>query len=322
MIRAAIIGLGAIGQRLITNFTDHPDIMISAICDRNAEVTRGTSERLENVSSFTDHKEMLEEAEIELVYVAVPPKFHHQIVTDVIAKGKHVLCEKPLANSLEEAESLYIQAKEKGIIHAMNFPLNYSAGSRTFASLIKEGYVGKLRRIELKMHFPEWPRPWQQNDWVASREQGGFVLEVGVHYIQQIQKSFGPVHVLNKSVQYPEDPAASEVGILAQMELHDGTPIFIDGMSQIAGTEEIRFTAYGTEGTLALLNWSALEGGKHGEPIQRIAADSSLANSLMDELVKALKGEEAEIIDFEAGYQAQDVLEKLRGQEGLMNNEK
>lgn len=315
MIKAAIIGLGAIGQRLIKNFTDHPDFIISAICDRNAEVTRETSERLGNVSSFTDHKKMLEEAEIDLVYAAVPPKFHHQIVTDVIAKGKHVLCEKPLANSLEEAESLYIQAKEKGkgIIHAMNFPLNYSAGSKTFASLIKDGYVGKLRRLELKMHFPEWPRPWQQNDWVASREQGGFVLEVGVHYIQQIQKIFGPVHVLNKSVQYPEDPTASEIGILAQMELQDGTPVFIDGMSQIAGTEEIRFTAYGTEGTLSLLNWSALEGGKHGEPIQRIDADSLLANSLIDELVKALKGEKAEIIDFEAGYQAQNILEKLRG---------
>ncbi|MGG4489392.1 Gfo/Idh/MocA family protein [Metabacillus idriensis] len=313
MIKAAIIGLGAIGQRLITNFTDHPDIMISAICDRNAEVTRETSERLGNADSFTDHKKMLEEAEIDLVYVAVPPKFHHQIVTDVIAKDKHVLCEKPLANTLEEAESLYIQAKETGIIHAMNFPLNYSAGCNTFASLIKEGYVGKFKRIELKMHFPEWPRLWQQNDWVASREQGGFVLEVGVHYIQQIQKLFGPVHVMNKSVQYPEDPAASEIGILAQLELQDGTPVIFDGLSQIAGTEEIRFTAYGTEGTLSLLNWSALEGGRHGESIQQIDADSSLAKSLIDELVKALKGEEAEIIDFEAGFQAQDVLEKLRG---------
>ncbi|MGM0923654.1 MAG: Gfo/Idh/MocA family protein [Bacillota bacterium] len=313
MIRAAIIGLGAIGQRLIKNFTDHPDIIISAICDLNAEVTRETSERLENVSSFTDHAKMLDEAEIDLVYVAVPPKFHHGVVTDVMARGTHVLCEKPLANSLEEAESLYIQAKEKGIIHAMNFPLNYSAGSKTFASLLKEGYVGELRRLELKMRFPEWPRPWQQNDWVASREQGGFVLEAGVHYIQQIQKIFGPVHVLNKTVQYPKDPAASEIGILAQMELQDGTPVLFDGLSQIAGMEEIRFTAYGTEGTLSLLNWSALEGGKHGEPIQRIDADNSLANSLIDELVKALKGEKAEIIDFEAGYQAQNILEKLRG---------
>lgn len=214
---------------------------------------------------------------------------------------------------VEEAESLYILAKEKGIIHAMNFPLNYSSGSKTFASLIKEGYVGKVRRLVLKMHFSEWPRPWQQNDWIASREQGGFVLEVGVHYIQQIQKIFGEVNVLNKIVQYPEDPNACEVGILAQLELEDGTPILIDGLSQIAGNEEIRFTAYGTDGTLSLLNWSELEGGKLGEPVQRIEANSFLENSLLNELVKAMKGENAEIIDFHEGYKAQVVLEQLRG---------
>ncbi|MDP4164159.1 MAG: Gfo/Idh/MocA family oxidoreductase, partial [Bacillota bacterium] len=226
--------------------------------------------------------------------------------------GLHVLCEKPLANSVEEAECLYSLAKNKGIIHAMNFPLNYSAGSKTFAALINEGYIGKLRRVELKMHFPQWPRPWQQNEWIASREQGGFVLEVGVHYIQQIQRIFGPIKVVSRTVQYPEDPNACETAIIAQMELMDGTPILINGMSQIAGHEEIKFTAYGTEGTISLLNWSELEGGKIGEPIERIEADPNNSGSLIDHLVNSINGQQATIIDFKEGYEAQFVLEQLR----------
>lgn len=313
MIKVGIIGLGAIGQRLIESFTNHPETKIVSICDTLEERTKEIAQQLGDVLTFTNHSQMLEASELDLVYVSVPPKYHHAIVSDVIEKGINILCEKPLANSTDEALSMYKQAKERGILHAMNFPLNYNHGSKTFAALIKDGYIGKLRRIELKMHFPKWPRPWQQNEWVATKEQGGYVLEVGVHYIQQIQKIFGDIKVIDKSIQYPEDSKASEIGIIARLELNDGTPILIDGLSQIAGNEEIKFTAYGSEGTLSLVNWANVEGAKIGAPIQSIEMNNSLEDSLVDNIVKALKGEEAVIIDFAQGYEAQVVLEDLRG---------
>jgi predicted dehydrogenase len=312
MIKVGVIGLGAIGQRLIKGFEDHPETVIAAVCDTMEERAREAAELLGGIPAFTQHKDMLDKVELDLVYVAVPPKFHHAVASDVLAKGIHILCEKPLANSLEEAESLLQQAQAAGVVHAMNFPLNYSSGSRTFERMIKDHYVGKLRRVQLKMHFPEWPRPWQQNPWVASKEQGGYVLEVGIHYIQQLQKIFGTVKVKNVQIQFPEDPLACENAILATLELSDGTPVLIDGMSQIAGKEEIAFTAYGSEGTLSLLNWGQLEGGKLGEDIVPLEADHTLADSLIDHLVKAVKDEEATIIDFSAGYDAQVVLEELR----------
>lgn len=312
MIKVGIIGLGAIGQRLMKGFIDHPETEIAAVCDSLEERAKNVAAELGGIPSFLNHKEMLQGTELDLVYVAVPPKFHHSVASDVLAKGIHILCEKPLANSVEEADSLLKQAQDAGVVHAMNFPLNYSAGSKTFEKLIKENYVGKLRRVKLQMHFPEWPRPWQQNAWVASKEQGGYVLEVGVHFIQQLQKIFGAVTVKDVQVQFPEDPQASENAILAILELADGTPVLIDGMSQIAGKEEIAFTAYGDEGTLSLLNWGQLEGGKLGEEIVPIEADISLTDSLIDNLVTSIRGEVATIIDFAAGYDAQVVLEKLR----------
>lgn len=312
MIRTAIIGLGAIGQRLIKGFNNHPEIEITAVCDRIEELAIKTARELENARAFSDYEKMLDEVAVDLVYVAVPPKYHFQAVTAVIEKGIHVLCEKPLANSLEEAESLYLHAREKGIIQAMNFPLNYESGCNTFASLIESGYIGKLRRVELRLRFPQWPRAWQQNEWVAGREQGGYVLEVGVHFIQQMQRIFGPINVLNHFLAYPDDPQACEVGVIAQLETEEGTPILMDGLSQITGKEEIAFTVYGTEGTLSLLNWSELEGGKIGEPIIALEKNDMLTGSLIDELVKAIKGKQANLIDFKAGYDAQIVLEKLR----------
>ncbi|WP_108670264.1 Gfo/Idh/MocA family protein [Peribacillus acanthi] len=314
MFKVAIIGLGAIGQRLIKEFTNHPETKIVAVCDSMKDHAALTAKSLGDVQAFSNHKEMLQQIDLDLVYVAVPPKFHHNVVTDVMEKGIHVLCEKPLANSVEEAESLYKMAKEKEILHSMNFPLNYSPGSQKFAKMIKEGFVGDLRRLELKMHFPQWPRAWQQNAWVASREQGGFVLEVGIHFIQQIQKIFGPLELKHRSIQFPQDPDSCEVGIVAYLQLEDGTPVVIDGLSGIAGKEEIRLTAYGTEATLSLLNWGLLEGGKVGEEITRIESDATLTDSLLSNVVKALKGEPATIIDFKAGYEAQKILEQLRSE--------
>lgn len=311
MFKVAIIGLGAIGQRLIKSFTEHPDMEITAVCDPLEDLLNSTVKEIGNIKGFSDYNEMLKNVDIDLVYVAVPPKFHHQIVSDCIREHKHVLCEKPLANSLEEAEALYKQAKEKGIVHAMNFPLNYSAGNATFASYIKDGYIGKLRRLELKMHFPQWPRAWQQNNWVGSREQGGFVLEVGVHWIQQIQKIFGPVQLVHRNVTFPKDQNLSENSILAVLELTDGTPLFIDGMSQTAGKEEVKFTAYGTEGTLALHNWSELYGAKLGNDFVKLEENTPVS-SLMNELANALHNKDADLPDFFDGYQAQVVLESLR----------
>ncbi|MFD0050719.1 Gfo/Idh/MocA family protein [Actinomycetes bacterium NPDC127524] len=312
MIKTGIIGLGAIGQRLIKQFESHPETEIAAVCDWDGTLAQQVSESLGSIPFFSDYKEMLETAELDLVYVAVPPKHHHGIAASVMDRGIHILCEKPLANSLEEAEDLFRRSQEKELVSAMNFPLNYSAGARTFANLIRSEYIGKLRRIELHMRFPQWPRAWQQNNWVASREQGGFVLEVGIHFIQQIHMLFGPLTVKNRVLEFPEDTLASEQGIVAELSLHDGTPVIIDGLSGIAGDEEIRLTAYGTEGTLSLLNWSDLEGGKLGESLAPIKQDSSLNEALIDHIVRALKGEESIIIGFSEGYQAQTVLEQLR----------
>lgn len=311
MIHVAIIGLGAIGQRLIPAFQQHKDYRIHAVCDANQQLAEQTATTYDIEVFTTGYQELLEDPKVDLVYVAVPPKFHHQIVLDTIASGKHILCEKPLANSLEEAQEIDTTSSKSSIVHAMNFPLHYSPGSSKLRQLLKENYIGSLRRVELFLRFPEWPRPWQQNDWVGKKEQGGFVLEVGVHYIHQMQKMFGPLSFKLVNLGFPEDPTDSENSIIALLELEDGTPVVINGLSQIAGEEQIRFTLYGSEGTLSLVNWAQLEGAKVGDKLKTIPV-SDENDRLLDELAKSIRGEQGNIVTFKEGLQAQEILEQLR----------
>lgn len=311
-VRVGVIGLGAIGERLIQGFNANKHTTVIAVVDKEKRRAVEMAEKLGGINWYDNHKDMLANEELDLVYVAVPPKYHHAVTMDVIGKGVHILCEKPLANSVEEAKEMLEKAEQAGIIHAMNFPLNYSTSANSFDRLIKEGYIGKIRKLELSMNFPNWPRLWQQNDWVAGRVQGGFVLEVGVHFIQLTQRIFGSITYQHSTLELPEDETKCETGVIASLELEDGTPFLINGISQIAGAERLAYTAYGTDGTLSLIDWGKLEGGKLGEDIQPIELEIKETSTLIDNLVSAIAGKENRIFTFKDGYEAQVILEKLR----------
>ncbi|GAA0350288.1 Gfo/Idh/MocA family protein [Bacillus horti] len=311
IVKMGVIGLGAIGDRILKSIQAEDGIQITAVCDVNEQLVKSMTEEYK-VKGYLDYREMLEQAALDIVYVAVPPKYHEKIVLDVIEANKHVLCEKPLANSVDEGKRMLAAAEQKGLVHAMHFPLNYQAPLNEFERRIKEGYIGELRRIRLVMHFPHWPRLWQQNDWVGGKEQGGYVLEVGVHWIQALQRIFGSVAQVKSQLQFPNDPQRCENSIVAELSLTDGTPVMIDGLSDISGDELIEFAAYGSEGTIMLRNWRSLWLGKNGQPLEEVTVDSESATRMMKEIAKAVNRVPANIYDFRAGLHAQYVLDALR----------
>lgn len=188
-----IVGLGVVGQRLISEFKKSASIQIVALCDFNAEIVERTAQEYGDCHCFTDYRELLRLEEVDFIYVAVPPAVHYEVVMAAFQQNKHVLCEKPLANSEQEAEEMLTEAERSGLIHAMHFPLVYEKAFATIERKLKEGDFGEVRRITLKMHFDKWPRSWQQTKWINSRHQGGFIREISPHYLQMILHFFGQV---------------------------------------------------------------------------------------------------------------------------------
>lgn len=316
LINVGVIGVGAIGEGMTKVFSEHKLTQVVAVCDVVEELAKQRAADLGGIYWTTNYKELLDQHEIDLIYVAVPPALHHTIVMDVLEAKKHVLCEKPLANSLEEAQEMRDKARSAGVVHAVHFPLSYINNIKMLTKLKAEGFLGKIRRLELEMRFPQWPRKWQQNHWIASREQGGFVFEVAGHFIQIIHQLFGSITSVQSELEFPEDPMLCETGIIAQMKIQDGTPILVNGLSQIAGEGEqkIALTVYGSEGTLALVDLVKLYGGKVGEAYAELPLekDESFWDELIRNLVEAIEGRSADIIDFEQGYEVQVILEALR----------
>lgn len=310
-MRVGIIGLGQMAEIMIGWTEEISGVEITHVCDVAEQRVAQISHRLQ-AKGYTDYEKMLQEADIDCVYVCVPPSLHLSVVKAAFEQGKHVLCEKPLANSIEEANQLVELAQQYGLVNGIHFTLQYGTAIPKMIALHQQNYLGKIRRIEINLRFPSWPRPTQNVAWVGSRKQGGMALEVCIHLINVIQMLAGEIVDVQSELEYQENPELCEQGIIARMELKDGTPIYINALANIAGNEElISLGFHGTEGSLIMKDWDQLVGGRMGEPIVPIEGDAP--TSVMLEMSKAIQRQPARIIDFKNGFQAQIVMEALRG---------
>ncbi|MDQ0269657.1 Gfo/Idh/MocA family protein [Cytobacillus purgationiresistens] len=310
-MKVGMIGVGAIGERILKSFLENDQTEVSALCDMNEDRLQAVSREVPAADLYTNHLQMLNDQTIDLVYVAVPPKYHHQIALDIIKSGKHILCEKPLANTIEEAAEMKEAASQSNLVHAMNFPLAYSSEKYVIHNKVQACEIGHLKRIEMNMHFTDWPRRWQQNDWISSREQGGFIREVSPHFIQLIHSLFGELKVISSIVDYPSDGTSCETGFVARLELGNGVPVIFNGTSGVGQKEHLSLKFFGNEGTLDLRNWRELVQTRGTCASELVTVEDMVEMSLVDELLKVIGGEKGHLVNFQDGYEVQKVLEAL-----------
>ncbi len=306
-----IIGVGIVGERLVKVFNQHSRFRIIQITDKNQERLQEISKSY-GLTAVDHYHEILSNPLVDLVYLAVPPKLHHAIGLEIIEAEKAFFCEKPLANSTKEARELYTKAYGKGIINALHFPLVYTRAVKKAENLIKENYLGKLKRVELTGYFPEWPRHWQHNPWIDTREQGGFTREVFTHYIQLIEMFYGKIFDINSKIAYPRDQELSERELIATGCLTNGVNVLINGLCDVGREDFLSLTLFGEKGVIALRNWRNIWIAQKDEILKQLPPeDDHPTEKLVDELANALDGNPAKLVTFKEGYETHAVIEEL-----------
>ncbi|PKR78427.1 gfo/Idh/MocA family oxidoreductase [Halalkalibacillus sediminis] len=308
--RIGIIGLGVVGERLLKQFQEHPRMKVVAYCEPNAERMDEIINTYGQATKYADFQKLNRDPEVDVVYVAVPPKFHHEITLDAIENGKHILCEKPLANSEEEAKEMYEKAEAANIVNAINFPLPYQPQLSQMRKVIDQGELGEIQRVEFQMYFPRWPRAWQQNNWIASREQGGFIREIAPHYLHFVSRLLGMPDHVQSFVDYPSDSTLCENGFISKMKVN-GIPFLINGLSNVGQKEHLSLKVFGDKSVLELRNWRELFIETEEGDQRQIEVDVEHPNSLIQELELALAQKEHQLVTFKEGYFIQQLLEKI-----------
>ena len=166
-----------------------------AICGRDEAGVRDAAAALGWEGYETDYHRLLEREDIELVDVATPGNTHHEIAITALGSGKHVLCEKPLANTLEEAREMMDAARSAGTINMVCFNYRRAPAVQLAKRLIDEGRLGEIRhwRAVYLQDFildPEFPLIWRFRREVAG---SGAMGDLGAHLVDLAHFLVGPI---------------------------------------------------------------------------------------------------------------------------------
>ncbi len=165
---------------------------LAVLCGRDADALAAAAARLGWRSTETDWKELLTRDDVQLVDVCTPGDTHAEIATAALDAGKHVLCEKPLANTLDEARAMVAaaeRARERGIRSMVGFNYRRVPAVALARHLVEQGRIGEVRHVRAAylqdwIVDPEFPLVWRlQRDRAGS----GALGDIGAHIVDLAQ---------------------------------------------------------------------------------------------------------------------------------------
>ncbi|ABP68303.1 oxidoreductase domain containing protein [Caldicellulosiruptor saccharolyticus DSM 8903] len=181
MINIGIIGFGWMGQIHAKNSTLIEDCKLKAVADLDPQKLR-IAEKLYGADVYQDYRQLLDRKDINAVYVVTPATSHYQIVKDSIEANKHVLCEKPLALTPQEVNSLREIVKKSDRKFIICFPERFAISSQEAKDMIDQGVIGEIQYIRGNFRFTMKGHDVTHGEWVFDRSKGGgLILEASVH---------------------------------------------------------------------------------------------------------------------------------------------
>lgn len=310
-----MIGLGIMGTRMLASLTRHGGFRIVSAWDPNAAARQTVATEHSGVRIAEDAHDAIHSDGVDVVYIACPPRAHAQYSLMAADAGKAVYCEKPLGVDVQESERLVEAFRERGMTNAVNFPFAANPPVDYLEQELGRGTLGEIVGVEVRLHFVPWPRVWQQAaTWLALRADGGYVREVGSHFVFLVEKLFGTAELLESSVTYPTDGLSCETAFSAKLDC-SGVPVSLAGTSVGIGPDVVELTIWGSERSIRLSNWLEVHvaAGGDWERQEIYGSDMGRENNarFFDDLKNLIAGQANTIASFEDGLSVQKVVEAI-----------
>jgi predicted dehydrogenase len=222
------IGVGLVGYkfmgrahsnayRQVAHFFDvDPVPRMVAICGRDEAGVREAAKQLGWEGYETDYHALIARPDVALVDVSTPGDTHKEVVLAALAAGKHVICEKPLANSLAEAREMLEAARASDAVAVVNYNYRRVPAVQFAKKLIDDGAIGEIRHwravyLQDWINDPEFPLVWRLRKEVAGSGALGdiaaHITDLGLYLVGQIAEVVGTLSTFIK-----ERPVATESG--------------------------------------------------------------------------------------------------------------
>ncbi|MCR8635937.1 Gfo/Idh/MocA family protein [Paenibacillus radicis (ex Xue et al. 2023)] len=267
-VRVAVIGAGSISNVHLTAYAANPNVELVAICDLNGERAKGKAEQYKASRTFTDYKELLADPNIDAVSICTWNKTHAEISIAALEAGKHVLCEKPLCKTVEEALKVQDAVRRTGKLLQVGYVRRFGQNVQTLRKFIDAGELGDIYYAKASC----LRRLGNPGGWFADGERsgGGPLIDLGVHIIDlcwylmgkpkvksvsgnSYRKLGNRKHIDNlafyKAADYDADKNDVEDLANALIRFENGASLFVDvSFTLHAKKDELTVKIYGENG--------------------------------------------------------------------------
>ena len=189
-IKAGIIGTGFIGPAHIEAVRRLGFVEMIAVAENGAELAQAKARDLSIPKAYGDYHELLADAEVEVVHNCTPNHLHFQVNKDIMAAGKHVISEKPLAMTTDESRELVRLAEKSGLVHAIDFNYRYMPLVQQARLMCQEkDDLGRVLAVH-GSYLQDWLHQETDWNWRLVPEMSGesrAVADIGSHWCDLIQ---------------------------------------------------------------------------------------------------------------------------------------
>ncbi len=144
MINVGIIGYGYWGPNLARNFNENPSTAVSYVCDLDDSRLKYSRIKNPNIKTTSDYKDVLNDADIQLIAISTPVSSHFRLAMDALKSGKHVLLEKPMTSNAAHAEQLIEMTEKNNLMLFVDHTFIYTGAVQHIKKLMSSGDIGDM----------------------------------------------------------------------------------------------------------------------------------------------------------------------------------
>lgn len=247
-------------QRHAEMFQSIPGCAVSAACDIVPEKVEAFAQKFSIPKAYADVDKMLAETDIDAVSIVTPDPAHAPVALKVIAQGKHVLCEKPLATNYADAQRMANAAQHAGVINMVNLSYRDSSAIQKAHELVKQGVIGNIRHVEAS-YLQGWLVPKPGSDWRTSPSMlwrlstrhgsNGVLGDLGVHILDFASFAAGDICSINCHLKTFPKIEGDSIGEYV-LDANDSAVITTEFTGGALGTVHLTRWAPGQQNSLRL----------------------------------------------------------------------
>jgi len=252
-LRIGVVGCGGFGLFALQHFTQVPGVELVGMAGTHREAAFAAAKRF-GIPEPTEVEDLVARPDVDLVYIATPPFLHHEQAMAALTAGKHVICEKPLAMDLEQAEEMLAAAEEHDVLVVANLMQRYNPVFEIVQRLVESKVLGEVLHGYFENYANDEGLPAEHWFWDRAKS-GGIFIEHGVHFFDMFAGWLGPGSVESAQVSIRPGTAIEDQVQCAARYCGDIMVNFYHGFTQTGRMDRQELRLLFERGDVTLYEW-------------------------------------------------------------------